>query len=223
MGVDNRIGTVSGLHDTDKPWNEYHDVPATQESIQKMLAGGTPSWVRWPEDYKSFAKEDFLAHKEKSEMGALDYKIEDQASLTNRRARMVNPMGTREFIRKLRDNGVKCFTVDNQFPPGTVALWCLPPKQMQKARYVCYLQIPAMYEWSVLKTDRYGKPIGEAYRGWRTVIVQLIEKEILTEYQAHKIFGEPSKNPIFNRYHQSLWEARNKKRYTPDELVKNDY
>ena len=223
MGVDNRITTGPSLHDVENPWQEKHDVPATQEAIQKMLAGGTPDWVRFPEDYKSFAKEEFQSHREKSEAAAADYKIEDQQALTNRAARMVNPMGTRDFIQKLRTAGVKCFTIDNQFPPGTVALWCLPPKQMQKARYICYLQRPAMYEWSVLKIDRYGKPMGEAFRGWRTVIVQLIEKEILTEYQCNKIFGEPSKNPVFNRYHQSLWEARNKKRYTPDEVAKNDF
>ncbi len=221
--VDNRIGTVAGLHDVEKPWKEFHDIKATEESVQKMLAGGTPAWVRWPTDYRAFAQEEFQSHREKSELAANDYKIEDQQSLTNRAARMVNPMSTRDFIKKLRDAGVKCFSVDNQFPPMTVALWCIPPKQAQKARYIAYMQIPAMYEWSVLKTDRYGKPMGEAYRGWRTVIVQLIEKEILTEFQCNKIFGEPSKNSIFNRYHQSLWEARNKKRYSPDELVRNDY
>lgn len=222
MAVDNRIGTTPGLHDVQDPWKEHHDIDATQATVQKLLAGGTPDWVKWPEDFKNFAREEFLSHKENSEKGASLYKMEDQEDLTNRAARMVHPMSTRDFIAKLRANGVKCFTVDNQFPPGTVALWCLPPKQNMKARYVCYLQIPAMYEWSVLKIDRYGKPMGEDYRGWRTVLVQLVEKEILTEFQVHKIFGQPSANGVFNRYHQSMWEARNKRRYTPDELVKND-
>lgn len=222
MGVDNRIETVDGLKNVEDPIKEYHDIQATQQSIQKMLAGGTPNWVKWPEDYKDFAREEFLSHKENSEKMAGQYAMDDQAKLTNRAARMVNPMSTRDFIARLRQNGVKCFTVDNQFPPGTVALWCLPPKQNMKARYVCYLQIPAMYEWSVLKLDRLGKPIGEAFRGWRTVGVQLIEKEILTEYQFHKIFGAASTNPIFDRYHTSLWEIRNRKRYTKKELAEKD-
>src|SRR5208282_1816396 len=129
--------------------------------------------------------EEFQKHREDSEFGAQDYKIEDQAELTNKAARMVNPMSTRDFIAKLRKHGIKCFTVDNGFPPNTVALWCLPPNQVARARYVCYLQVPAMYEWSVLKVDRYGKPMGEDFRGWRTVCVQLIEKEILTEDQVN--------------------------------------
>lgn len=222
MAVDNRIETVDGLKNVEDPIREYHDVAATQETIQKMLAGGTPDWVRFPEDFKNFAREEFLSHKENSEKMAGQYAMDDQAKLTNRAARMVNPISTRDFIAKLRQNGVKCFTVDNQFPPGTVALWCLPPKQNMKARYICYLQIPAMYEWSVLKLDRLGKPIGEAFRGWRTVGVQLIEKEILTEYQFHKIFGPASTNPIFDRYHTSLWEIRNRKRYTKAELAAKD-
>ena len=222
MAIDNSISTVPGLHDTDKPWNEHHDIDATQDVVQKMLSGGTPNWVKWPEDYKNFAKEEFQSHREKSELMARQYQMEDQADLTNRKARMVNPMSTRDFIARLRANGVKCFTVDNQFPPGTVALWCLPPKQAAKARYICYLQIPAMYEWSVLKLNRVGAPIGEDFRGWRTVIVQLVEKKILTEYEAHKIFGPASQNPVFSRYHRSLWEARNNKRYTDAELVEKD-
>jgi len=65
-----------------------------------------------------------------------------------------------------------------------------------------------MYEWSLLKEDSHKAPVGEL-RGWRAVLIQLIKKEILTEWQAHQIFGYPSNNPVFRRYHQSLWEIRN--------------
>jgi hypothetical protein len=220
--VDNNIRTADNLKNIEEPWKERHDLSTTRETIQQLLAGGTPNWVKFPRDYTSFVQESFAEQKEISDTMAKNYAIEDQDDLTNRPARMVNPMSTRDFIQKLRTNGIKCFSVDNQFPPKTVALWCLPPKQNQKARYVCYLQIPAMYEWSVLRLDRHNMPVGEAFRGWRTVIIQLIEKEILTEYEAHKIFGKPSNNPVFSRYHQSLWEVRNKKRYTKEQLAEKD-
>jgi hypothetical protein len=223
MAVDNRIRTIDGLKDTDEPWKAYRDIDATNETFAKYYAGGTPDWMKWPSDYKNFAREEFLKVREESEAMALEYQLEDQADLTNRAARMVNPMSTRDFIAKLRANGVKCFSVDNGFPPQTVALWCMPPRQNQRARYIAYMQIPAMYEWSVLKTDEYGKPMGEDFRGWRTVLMQLIEKEILTEVQAHQIFGHPSQNPVFSRYHQSLWEVRNGRKYTETELHANDF
>jgi hypothetical protein len=219
--VDNRIETVDGLKHQEDTWKPYHDVAATQEHIQNLLAGGIPDWVKHPEDWREYAKESFAAEKEISDTMASEYRFDDQDSLTNRAARMVNKIGTRDFIMKLRVNGIKCFTVDNGFPQ-TVGLWCLPPKQMQRARYICFLQTPCMYEWSVLKLDAHKLPIGEDFRGWRTVLIQLIEKEILTEYQAHEIFGYPSGNPIFKRYHQSLWELRNHRRYTENELREGD-
>lgn len=222
MSVDNRIQTVDSLKNIEQPWKQYHDMKATNESIQHILAGGTPDWVKWPQDYKAYAKEAFAAEKEISDEMAEQYRMEDQEDLTNAVARKVNPMSTKDFVAKLRANGVKCFIIDNGFPPQTIALWCLPPKQVQRARYVCYMQTPAMYEWSVLKVDAHGKPIGEDFRGWRTVLAQLIEKEILTEYQAHQIFGYPSDNPVFSRYHRTLWEYRNRHRYTEKELVDKD-
>lgn len=214
---------VTPTIDVDDPIKSHHDVPATNEAIKHLLADGTPDWIKFPEEYKSFAKECYARDRQISEEMAAEYKLEDQDVLTNAAARLVNPMRTRDFIQKLRSAGIKCFTIDNGFPKQCVALWCLPPKQTQKARYICYLQTPAMYEWSLLKIDEYGKPWGEDYRGWRTVLVQLIKKEILTEYQAHELFGYPSQNSVFNRYHCTLWEIRNERKYTRDEIVSNDH
>jgi hypothetical protein len=223
MPVDNRIVTRPELGaDVSDPFKSRHDIATTQDSVQQLLAGGTPDWVKHPLDYKNFVRESFAAEKEISDEMSERYKMEDQEDLTNAAARMVNPMSTRDFIAKLRANGIKCFTVDNGFPPKTVALWCIPLGQHARARYICYLQVPAQWEWSVLKVDHHGKPIGEDYRGWRTVLIQLIEKEILTEESAHNIFGKPSTNSVFSRYWRSLWEHRNYKRYTEKELVEKD-
>ncbi len=204
MAVDNRIETVNGLKHIDDPIKSYHDLPTTKASIQQILAGGTPNWVKWPEDYRQFVKESFAAEKEISDEMAEVYQIEDQQDLTNELARKVNPMSTDEFLAKLRAAGIKCFTVYNGMP-STVGLWCIPPKQVQRARYACFMQTPAMYEWSVLRLDRHNIPVGEKFRGWRTVLMELMKKEILTEYQAHKIFGHPSGNKTFRRYQRSLW------------------
>ena len=197
----------------------HHDVSTTRETIQHLLAGGTPDWVKWPEDFKDYAKEAFAAEKEISDEMAEQYEIEDQKDLLNREARMINPMSTDDFVAKLRRAGIKCFTVYNGMP-STVGLWCLPPKEHQRARYICFMQIPAMYEWSVLKVDRHNIPMGEAFRGWRTVIMELIKKRILTEYQAHKIFGKPSNDPVFRRYHRTLWEVRNGREWIPEEELR---
>jgi len=201
----------------------HHDVPTTTASIQEILAGGTPDWVRFPGDYKNYAREAFQREKEISNEMVERYQMEDQLELTNAKARLVNPMSTDQFMHKLRTNSicpVKCFTVYNGLQ-GTVGLWCIPPKVTGRARYVCYIRVPFMYEWSLLKLDKHNLPAGEL-RGWRTAIVELVKCEILTEWQAHQIFGNPSGNRCFRRYRESLWEIRNGKRYTAEELAGKD-
>jgi hypothetical protein len=208
--------------DVENPFNERHDVAATTESIKQILAGGTPNWVKFPHEYKAMAKESFQSHREDSERMAAQYKWADQDMLTNKAARKINVIKTRDFVEnKLKSNGIKCVLFDNGFigPGGipTVALFCVPPSKIDKLRPVCYLDVPMMWEWSVLKLDRYGIPAGEESRGWRTVAIQLVEKEIITEAQCHKFFGVPPANKISERYYRSLWEKRHGKPYVDED------
>jgi len=198
----------------------HHDVSTTEETVKMLLANGTPDWVKRPKEFKNYAREAFLREKEISDEMVDRYKMEDQDDLTNIKARHVNRMDTDEFMRKLRHAGIKCFTVYNGLQ-GTVGLWCIPPRVTGKARYVCYLRTPFMYEWSTLKLDNHNLPAGEL-RGWRTAVVELVKCEILTEWQAHRIFGSPSDADVFRRYRESLWEIRNGKRYTEEELAQKD-
>lgn len=190
------------------PIKHRHDIKTTQATIKTLLANGTPAWVTHPEDYKNFVKESFQAAKEESDSQVASYRMANQEILMNERARKVNAIGTRDFIQKLRQNGVKCFTVDNNWRQ-TVALWAVRPST-GKLQYVCYLQCPAQYEWSLLKVDRHGLPAGESYRGWRTVLVQMITKGILSETRAHQLFGKPTDSEVSLIYRESLFYIRNK-------------
>lgn len=184
-----------------------HDLKTTRESIKALLADGTPNWIRFPNDYKNFVRESFQEEKEQSDAQVASYKMEDQHILTNEVARKVNPVGTRDFIGKLRKNGVRCFTIDNGMA-GTVGLWAMKPNAIEPT-YVCFLQIPAMYEWSLLRLDEHGLPAGERFRGWRTVVSQLIVKKILSEKRAHEIFGKPTESINGRRYRETLFNFRN--------------
>jgi hypothetical protein len=210
---------TQGLRTLDKPWEARHDTPVTQATIKKMLAGGTPEWIRFPRDYKAFAQESILAEKEISEQMTRRYRMAHQEELLNEVARKVNPWRTRDFIQKLRDSGIQCFTVDNGFPKSTVALWALRPGT-DKLTYVCFLQTPAMWEWSVLKLDKRGLPDGEAFRGYRTVEMQLIEKGIISEQRAHQIFGRPTDGEASRIFRRNLFWLRNRRHlaYGPEEI-----
>lgn len=194
----------------ENPIRSIHDMTTTRASVRSLLAGGTPNWVKWPQDYKAFVKEAFQFEKEKSDAMVQQYKMEDQDILANPQGRMVNSISTFDFIAKLRDNGVRCFFVDNGFPPQTVALWAARPGSEQLA-YITFIQVPRMYEWDVLKLDSHGLANGLDYRGWRTAVSRLITERILTEDKAHQIFGKPVLSPVSRVYRRTLWLFRNGK------------
>jgi hypothetical protein len=195
------------LQRLDNPYKEHHDLKTTQATIKTLLADGTPNWVKFPNDYKNFVKESFQAMKEESDEQVEQYKMCRQDILTNAPARKVNAIDTREFIAKLRRSGVRCFTVDNRML-GTVGLWAIRPNS-NEIQYVCFLQIPWQYEWSLLRLDRHGLPAGEDFRGWRTVLAQLIVKGIMTEKKAHEVFGKPTDSEVSLLYRETLFHIRN--------------
>lgn len=191
------------------PIKSRHDLKTTRETIKQLLSGGTPDWVRFPHDYKAFAQESFAAEKEISNSLVKDYKMDDQELLTDAAPRMVNILMARDFVKKLQDSGIKCFTVYNGLPQ-TVGLWA-KDRHTDEMLYIAYMQIPCMYEWSVLRLDNHGLPNGEDYRGWRTVVCQLILKGVLTEAEADKIFGRPTDAVVSRRYRKTLFEFRNRR------------
>lgn len=207
------------LQNLTNPWEGRHDLKTTRETISKLLAGGTPNWVKWPKDYRAYAQEAILADREVSEKMTRRYRMEDQELLLNEIARKVNPIRTRDFVSKIRRAGVKCYTIDNGFPPSTVALWAFKPGTDHVVP-VCYLQVPAMYEWSVLRLDKRGLPSGEAYRGWRTVESELIKKGIVSEARANEIFGKVVDGPVSRRFRRDMFWFRNRRELTsaPEEI-----
>jgi hypothetical protein len=203
------------LQNLPNAWEARHDIKVTQETIKNILKDGIPAWYKWPKDYKQFARESYLADKEVSEKMTVRYRMEDQESLLNEVARRVNPMSTRDFIQRLRDAGVKCYTIELGYPPQTVGLWAFKPGT-DRVIPVCYCQIPAQVEWSVLRLDKRGLPAGESFRGWRTVLSQLILKGIVSEEKAHEIFGRPVDGPVSRRYRQTMFWFRNRRELTDD-------
>lgn len=75
-------------------------------------------------------------------------------------------------------------------------------------RYVTWVQIPAMIEYSVMRFDEHNLPTREKYRGWRTVLLELIRQGFLTERQANHVFGEP-RGPAARRWQEILQSFRN--------------
>lgn len=70
-------------------------------------------------------------------------------------------------------------------------------------RYAGWVQIPAMYEYSVMRFDAHGLPTTEKFRGWRTVNLKLIQEGFLTERESNRVFGEAT-GPAARRWQEIL-------------------
>ena len=63
--------------------------------------------------------------------------------------------------------------------------------QTPNPRYVTWVPMGPMPEHSVLRFDAHGLPTTEKYRGWRTVLIELIRQGYLSEAECNRVFGLP--------------------------------
>jgi len=184
----------------------------TEATIKEILKDGTPDWYRFPNDFKNFAKEEYLRQKETSDALASDYKMEDQELLTDEGPRRVNILTTVQFLRKLRDNGIVVGAEQIQGESQLAGMWalCRTPEGW-KPTCIGAIQIPAMYEWSILRLDEHGVSAGEKFIGWRSALCSLITKGAISEEKAHQIFGKPREGAVSSRYRKTLYMHRNRK------------
>lgn len=77
-----------------------------------------------------------------------------------------------------------------------------------KLTYITSIQEGYAIEWSQLRTDDHEVGTSEKYRGWRSVLMTMIEKGIVTEDKVHEVFGKPT-GPRAPRWFRNLFLIRN--------------
>jgi hypothetical protein len=75
-------------------------------------------------------------------------------------------------------------------------------------RCVTHLQYPWSQEWSLLTFNEYDIPVGERRRGWRTAMLELILKGVLTEDEVNRAFGPVALNGVSQLYRERLYHYR---------------
>ena len=65
-----------------------------------------------------------------------------------------------------------------------------------------------MPEWSQLRVDARGLPLSERFRGWRTVLLGLIQRGYITVDQCNAVFGSPG-GPRSRPWYRTLYAIRN--------------
>lgn len=111
-----------------------------------------------------------------------------------------------EFISKLRKIGLTCFYREMGHDQK-LALW-VQKDGMTEPQVAGWVQRPFMIEYEVVAFDDKGLPTGSKHRGWRSVLLQMRMKEMITEAQINKHFGQAS-GPASARYLSTMQSLRN--------------
>lgn len=152
-------------------------------------------------------KEELARLKEGAAEQAKEYQWLTPEEYKNEGDRIGHIVHSVVFLHKLKKAGVNCW-YRNHPQAGKVTLIV----QMQPGadpEVGCWCQLGFAPELSVMRFDDHGVPLAEKYRGWRTCLLQLILKGVISEKKANEIFGKPSTTPAFHRYNATLQNFRN--------------
>jgi len=98
---------------------------------------------------------------------------------------------------------------------GRIAIfgWGKDPKtQTRRVKLLSSLQYPCGPEWSLMNFNEWDVPTTERYRGWRTALLHLILKDVITEEEVDRAFGPVVLNPASELYRQYLQSHRAKRK-----------
>lgn len=158
------------------------------------------------------AKEEFLRLYEGNIESRKQFRWANQEELQQKREGKILHMN--EFMRLLKQalpSGYGAWYTDKGGMANTLGLYVNHPGLLAGCahergipHYVGFVQVPLMQEFEELHFDRYNVPLGSKRRGWRTILLKLIESGILTEAGAHQVFGSPEPNHFSRRYNEYL-------------------
>lgn len=188
------------------PWETYDSELDTDspEMLQAMaeyaqnVSDAAPS---------SQTAEELCRLKENSENAAKEYRWVSPEEYKNAGDRVGRIMHACVFINLLRQAGVKCW-YRTHGQAGKITL-VVQQHDNIKPEVGCWCMAGFATELSVMRFDEHGIPTTEKYRGWRTCLLQLILKGVISEQKAEEVFGKPPTTPAFARYNRTLRNFRN--------------
>jgi hypothetical protein len=188
------------------PWESYN----LQEELSPELEAAVAEYSTHRHDDSSNQTKECLAEqKELSDEAAKQYQFVTPNEYNDVEARTGRVMHSSEFINLLRKAGVKCWYRDHG-QRGKVTL--LIKRDGQEPEVGCWCQLGFTTELSVMDFDEHGVPLAEKFRGWRTPLLQLILKKVISEDVANKFFGKPKVTDAYARYNRTLQDFRNQER-----------
>jgi hypothetical protein len=196
---------MSTVDDKRAPWETYSQSldekldPKLEEEIkeysqkrhEKTSEQNKEELARWEEENTSLAKQ---------------YQFLSPAEYANEGERVGTVIHSSVFINKLRKElHLECWYREH---PHQDKLTLLVREGSKEPEIGCWVAKGFMPEYSIVRFDSHGVPLNEKFRGWRTCLLQLILKGIVSEEKAHEVFNKAS-GPASERYNSTLFEIRN--------------
>lgn len=203
------IQKLQGTRNSDvPPWMSY--AAEFEEKLDPQLEAEIAEYSKHRhESSSSQNKEELCRQKEINQEIAKEYQWLDPAEYANEEERVGRVMHSSTFINLLRKAGVRCWYRDHP-QPGKVTL-VVQRDDINAPEVGCWVQQGFTSELSLMYFDEHGIPTTERRRGWRTCLLQLILKSIISEDQAHESFGKPGNTAAWSRYNGLIYEFRNRR------------
>lgn len=214
MPTQEEIQKLQGTRLSEKaPWETYDSEmgsklnPELEEAVKRYEE-------RMHTKASSETLEELARQKEINNALAGNYqwvKPEEYAEVAPRIGRI---MHSTVFINKLRTEcGLKCWYTQHGMPRRLTLKVQVGNEEPQTA---CWVQEGFMPEYSIMKFDEHGVPLDERMRGWRTPLLQLLIKGIVSEKIVEQVFGKAT-GPASKKFNELLYNVRNRR-----VLVKED-
>ena len=189
------------------PWESYN----LQEELSPELEAAVAEYSTHRHDDSSNQTKECLAEqKELSSEVAKEYQFVAPDEYNNVEERMDRILHSSEFINLLREKArLKCWYRDH---PHADKLTLLVQRGFgtQEPEIACWVQRGWMPALSVMRFDDHGVPLNEQFRGYRTCLLQMVLKGLVTEEKVNEVFGKPKQTAAWERYNQTLHSWRNR-------------
>lgn len=190
------------------PWDSYDTEMTPKMSPELAQQVAAYSEQRYKDAPQSSESQEVLAeNREINEGIAKQYQWLNPSDYADVEARIGRVMSHADLITKLRQAGVTCFYREHPHKDKLTLLYL--PQSGKELEVACWAQFGQMPELSIMNFDQYGAPLAERRRGWRTCLLQIILKGIITEDKANEVFGKPGQTKAFDRYNSLLQAYRN--------------
>jgi hypothetical protein len=185
------------------PWETYSD--QLIEKLDPELEAAIAEFASHDphESTDTQTKEELCRVQEENDSIASQYRWLAPDEYEDEKARIGRIMHSSELIKKLTEECGMTAVYRPHPQPKRITLLVDTTNGIKGLEVACWVQFGYMPEFSICNFDEHGVVLQEAYRGWRTVLLQLLIKRMITEETATRVFGE-AVGPAARRYLEVL-------------------